>query len=148
MQVFAVVQSSIIFHAVTKGFGKTITDIPPTDLVPLQKVCQIAKVNRVYLHSDRCCTGFVCGRHLLCHHGMADEILRRTSLSSPVCSQKAFYHSKRDFTLGHDHFGHCMYHHCCSTLWSCASLDLHRNNMQQLGKINRSQHPPPLLTSA
>src|SRR6266480_4820481 len=47
-KVFAVVQSSIVFFSVTKGFGKTISDIPPTNLIPLQKVCRMADVDNMF----------------------------------------------------------------------------------------------------
>lgn len=36
-QVFAVIQSSTVFVAVSKGFGKTLADVDLVDLVPLQK---------------------------------------------------------------------------------------------------------------
>jgi len=42
-----VLQSSVEFVAVSKGFGKTIEDTSSDDLVQMQKVCKIV-VNRQF----------------------------------------------------------------------------------------------------
>lgn len=38
-QIFGVAQTVLVFVATSKGFGKTLSDILPLDLIELQKVC-------------------------------------------------------------------------------------------------------------
>ena len=44
-QIFSVLQAILVFVAISKGFGKTLSDILPLNLIALQKVCGVSRAS-------------------------------------------------------------------------------------------------------
>ena len=107
------IQSSVVFVGVSKGFGKTIGDIPPDNLVQVQEVCQLLQID-----SFACVltgSGLICERHPLYHYPLADKMLRCVPIPPVVTGQEPQTDVERDLS-GFNCIDRHIHIHCRSAL--------------------------------
>jgi hypothetical protein len=136
-----VLQSSTVFVAVSRGFGETIEDVFPASLMQMEKVSfkalDIEGPVRTYW------TGVViiCERYTLHHYYMVNKMLRCIPVPTPISTEEPCSCLEcNTHWVNSINGGLCA--HCCSTMQSHATVDLHRCAMYRLGRWKTLGHFP------